>query len=158
MREERAENLASGIYGTILSTALIAAYSEDQSSQPLAVALAVVSTSLVFWLAHAYAGMLAHAAAQRSGALAVMRAELARQWPVVTGSIPPVLPLLLAPLGAVSDDTAESLAIATGIAVLAVWGIAIQLRRGRGVIGVAIGAAESAFFGVLVVSLKALVH
>jgi hypothetical protein len=63
MREEgAAENLASAIYGTILSTALIAAYSEDPGSDPLQVAVAVVVTSLVFWIAHAYAGVLARGA------------------------------------------------------------------------------------------------
>ena len=36
-----AENLASAIYGTILSTALIAAYSEDAESDPLQIAVAV---------------------------------------------------------------------------------------------------------------------
>jgi hypothetical protein len=77
MREEgAAENLASAIYGTILSTALIAAYSEDPGSDPLQVAVAVVVTSLVFWIAHAYAGVLARGAEPGHG-MALVGAELA---------------------------------------------------------------------------------
>jgi hypothetical protein len=54
------------------------------------------------------------------------------------------------------EERAEDLA--TGIAVLGAWGMAIQAHRGRRLLGVAIGAGESAFFGILVVTLKVLVH
>jgi hypothetical protein len=160
MREEGdAENLASGIYGTILSTALIAAYSEDPGSDPLQVAAAVLVAALVFWVAHAYADMLARGFVGTRGAgFAQARAELAREWPLVLGSIPPVLPLLLGPLGIISDDSAETVAIATGVALLAAWGMVIARRRGSGLIGIAYSAGVSALFGVVVVGLKALVH
>jgi hypothetical protein len=158
MREEgSAQQLAGAIYGTILSTALIAAYSEDPGSDPLQVAAAVLVTSLVFWLAHAYAGVLARGSESGEG-IGLVPSELARQWPVVSGSVPPVAPLLLAPMGLTSDDTAETIAIAVGIGLLGAWGMVIALRRGRGPVGIVIGAAESAFFGIIVVGLKALIH
>lgn len=153
------ENLASGIYGTILSTALIAAYTEDPGSDPLQVAVAVVVTAAVFWIAHAYADVLARGlVGSKGGGFAQARAELAREWPLVLGSLPPVLPLLLAPVGILSDDAAETVAIASGVALLAGWGMTIARRRGRGMIGIAYSAGASAFFGVVVVGLKALVH
>ena len=157
--EGSSENLASGIYGTILSTALIAAYSEDPGSDPLQVAVAVLVATVVFWIAHAYADVLARGLVGPGGAVfAQARAELAREWPLVLGALPPVLPLLLGPLGVISDDSAETLGIATGVAMLAAWGIAIAWRRGSGLIGIAYSAGASAFFGVVVVALKALVH
>jgi hypothetical protein len=160
MREEGdVENLASGIYGTILSTALIAAYSEDPGSDPLQVAIAVLVAALVFWIAHAYADLLARGLVGTGGAgFAQARAELAREWPLVLGSLPPLLPLLLGPLGVISDDSAETVAIATGVAMLAVWGMAIARRQGGGLIGIAYSAGVSALFGIVVVGLKALVH
>jgi hypothetical protein len=158
MREEGSpEQLAGAIYGTILSTALIAAYSEDQSSDPLQVAAAVLVTAVVFWLAHAYAGVLARVT-DSAGGIGLVGSELARQWPIVSGSVPPTLPLLLAPIGVCSDYTAEQIAIAAGIALLGAWGMVIAWRRGRGPLGILIGAAESAVFGIIVVSLKALIH
>jgi hypothetical protein len=158
MREEgSAEQLAGAIYGTILSTALIAAYSEDQGSDPLQVAAAVLVTALVFWLAHAYAGVLARGSESGEG-IRLVSSQLARQWPIVAGSVPPIVPLLLAPLGVCSDYTAEQIAIGTGIALLGAVGMVIAWRRGRGPLGIVIGATESALFGIIVVGLKALIH
>jgi hypothetical protein len=158
MREDRfSQGLASAIYGTVLSTALIAAYSEDPDSDPLQVAVAVLSAAVVFWLAHAYAGILARGA-QPGRVMARAGTELAQEWPLVLGALPPVLPLLLGPLALLSDYHAETAAIATGVAVLAGWGMAIAWRRGSGLLGVALGAGASAFFGLVVVALKAVVH
>ena len=157
--QESSEGLAPAIYGTILSTALIAAYSEDPGSDALQVAVAVLVAALVFWLAHAYADVLARGLERREHAsLAHARAELAREWPMVTGALLPILPLLLAPLGVLSDDAAESAAIAAGVALLGAVGIAIAWRRGDGLVGIAFSAAGSALFGIVVVALKAIVH
>ncbi len=155
--EESSDNLARAIYGTILSTALVVAYSEDPGSDPLQVAAAVLTASLVFWIAHAYADLLASEAIGER-AFTHLREELGREWPLVLGSIPPLFPLLLAPLGILSDDHAETVAIATGIAVLGGWGVAIPLRRGEGAMSIVLGALTSLVFGLAVVALKALVH
>ncbi len=153
------ESLASAIYGTILSTALIAVYSEDPGNDPLQVAVAVAVAAAVFWIAHAYADVLARGLVGTGGAgFSQARSELAREWPLVLGSLPPILPLLLAPLGLLSDDSAETVAIATGVALLAAWGVAIAVRRGSGLVGIAYSAGASASFGLVVVALKALVH
>ena len=114
----------------------------------------MVVTAAVFWIAHAYADVLARGLmGSGGGGLTQARAELAREWPLVLGSLPPVLPLLLAPLGVLSDDSAETLAIASGISLLAGWGMTIAWRKGSGLIGIAMSAGASAFFGVVVVGL-----
>jgi hypothetical protein len=156
---ESAEGLATAIYGTILSTSLITAYSEDPGSDPLQVAVAVFVAALVFWLAHAYSDVLARGLVLReSGGWARVRIQLSREWPLVTGATLPLLPLFLAPLGVLSDDSAESVAIVTGIGVLTAVGVAIAWRRRSGLIGLAMAAAASALFGAMVVLLKTLVH
>ena len=157
--QQHAERLAPAIYGTILSTALIAAYSEDPGSDPLQVAAAVLVAALIFWLAHAYADVLARGLALRERAsFARARAELAREWPMVTGAILPILPLLLAPLGVLSDYGAENAAIISGVGLLGIVGIAIAWRRGEGLVGIAFNATGCILFGVVVVALKAIVH
>jgi hypothetical protein len=157
--QQRSEGFAPAIYGTILSTALIAAYSEDPGSDPLQVAVAVLVAALVFWLAHAYADVLARGL-QRHEATSLdhVRGELAREWPMVGGALLPILPLLLGALGVLSDDASESAAIATGVVLLGAVGVAIAWLRGSGLIGIALSAGASAMFGVVVVALKALVH
>jgi hypothetical protein len=159
MRSTSAIRLAGAIYGTILSTALIAAYSEYDATDPAQIASAVVVTALIFWVAHAYAGLLAEEAAHGWGSgLAIARRNLADEWPLVVGSVPPVLPLLLAPLGVVSDYTAENLAIGTGVALLAICGFAIARRRRLGPLATLAAVAASAGFGMVIVGLKAFVH
>ena len=51
--ERPARHAAAGLYGVILATALTAAYSEDSATDGGQIALAVVVTGIVFWLAHA---------------------------------------------------------------------------------------------------------
>ncbi len=140
----------------MLTTALIAAYSEDPGSDPLQIAVASAATAIVFWLAHAYSGFVARGL--HSSGVEGARQELSRQWPLVLGSIPPTLPLLLGAVGVLSGYRSEEVAIATGIAVLGAWGIGIAWSRGRGLLGVLTGAAASVVFGTVIVSLKALVH
>jgi hypothetical protein len=150
---------ARTIYGTILSTALIAAYSEYPDADPGQMAVAVVVTAAIFWLAHAYAAVLAEEAEHGDGNLThTARQTLADEWTLVLGSIPPALPLLLAPLGLVSDFTAEDLAIATGIALLAACGFVIARQRRLGVLGTLVAVGASAAFGLVIVGLKAFVH
>ena len=150
-------NPARAIYGTILSTALIAAYSEDPGSDPLQVAGAVTAAALVFWLAHVYAEVVAVGPGP-GGLVANFRAGMRSEWPLVLGALPPVIPLMLAPIGLLSDDAAEDLALIVGIVVLTVWGSAITWRQRRGLVPVAISVAASAFFGLVIVGLKAFVH
>lgn len=77
---------------------------------------------------------------------------------MVTGAILPILPLLLAPLGILSNYGAENAAIITGVGLLGIVGVAIAWRRGEGLVGIAFSATGCVLFGVVVVALKAIVH
>ncbi len=59
-------DIASGIYGTILVTAVVAGTAADDEITALSGALVVLVTTLVFWLAHAYANALALRLKQRA--------------------------------------------------------------------------------------------
>jgi hypothetical protein len=52
-------NLARSIYGNVLATSLVVAFSEDEDYSTTEVAVAVLVTGLVFWLAHVYASLIA---------------------------------------------------------------------------------------------------
>ncbi|MDX6650763.1 MAG: hypothetical protein QOJ97_2714, partial [Solirubrobacteraceae bacterium] len=58
-REDRRVNLAGTIYGTVIATALVAGLSEDPDLSPGEIAVSVLSTMIAFWIAHAYAELLA---------------------------------------------------------------------------------------------------
>ena len=58
--ERRAEQLAGGIYGTIVVAGLLAAAGPDDNPEVWPTALWVVVTVLVFWLAHSWSLSIAH--------------------------------------------------------------------------------------------------
>jgi hypothetical protein len=91
---------AAGIYGAIITAAIIAAAGGRLPTGALVVS--VVVTLLVYWLAEEYAELLGEQTA--GGKLpnrAYIRAALAATWPMVTASYLPLLVLLLARLAMV---------------------------------------------------------
>jgi hypothetical protein len=159
MRHATVARFTSSIYGTVLAIALIAAYSAEESLDPLLIATALIVTLGVFWLAHSQAELLAmrYAVGHRLSR-AERRAHLRHGWPMVEAGFPPAGALLLGGVGLVSDDTSVTLALGTGVAELAAWGVAIGWRERLGparTIGV---TAINVGLGLAVVGLKLLIH
>lgn len=148
-------NLAGTIYGTVVVTALVTALSEDESMSPGELALSITATMLAFWLAHAYAELLAgESTNRRLPGRRDVRAALAREFTIVEPVGAPVAFLLLGELGAISAETSEDLAIAGGLAVLALAGWVLA-RRDRLSQGRAQAVAlASAALGAVVIAVK----
>jgi hypothetical protein len=88
---------AAGIYGTIITAAVLAAAGDHLPALPLAVSILI--TLLVYWVAEEYAGLLGEQLeAGQVPAWADIRAGLAGTWPMVTASYIPLLSLVLARL------------------------------------------------------------
>jgi hypothetical protein len=155
--DRKPAKLARAIYGTILVTAVVAALSEDEDADPLEIALAVLVTTLVFWLAHVYASMLANAVGGRV-TFADARELALEEWPLVQSAALPIAALLLAPVGVVSDYTAESLAIGVGLATLFLWGLLFGHRQGLAPFGLLLVATVNLAFGAAIVALKTAFH
>jgi uncharacterized protein YacL len=152
-------DLAGIIYGIILATALISAFSEEDKVGPVATFLAVMVTAVVFWLAHAYAQLLATGLVFRGGITrASLREALVREFPLVAGALMPALCLLATPLRILSEESAESLAIFVGVALLAAFGFIAARRQGAGVLGTIVLTLVSAALGLVLVGLKSLIH
>jgi len=49
--------LARAIYGNVLATSLVVAFSEDNDYSTTEIAVSVLVTGLVFWIAHVYASL-----------------------------------------------------------------------------------------------------
>jgi hypothetical protein len=151
--------LSRAIYGNVLSTSLVVAFSEDEDYSSGDVALAVFVTGLVFWVAHVYASVLAERySAARSLTWSEIGAEFSAEWPVVQAFFPPVIVLLLGAIGLLSDATAETLAIAGGVVAMVLWALAIGRRERMSPLGLVVTALVNAVFGVVIVLLKVLVH
>ena len=115
-------------------------------------------TVLVFWLAHAYADVLADSVGGQRSTRSRVAAVLSEEWPMVQSAALPVLALMAGAVGLVSDDASEWIALGLGVATLFFWGVRAgrgeRLGRGR----VLLAGAVSASFGLMIVLLKVAIH
>jgi hypothetical protein len=112
---------AAGIYGTIISSAVIAA--GGHSLRPVPLAITVIVTLLVYWIAEQYAELLGEQAhAGRLPTWARTRELLAASWPMVTASYIPLLALLVTRALGATPVTAANVALIVAIGLLLVHG------------------------------------
>jgi hypothetical protein len=153
---DRGDNLAGGIYGTILVTSIIAA-ADFHENIWRSLALVLVTTS-VFWLAHVYAHALA-ASLDRSETISIVRIRRVgkHEWPLLQAAILPSLVLLAGAVGLLGTRATYRLAVGVGVAMLIWWGVVFarkeRLSRRATIAVVTVNAS----FGVFVIALKELV-
>lgn len=152
-------DVAEGIYGLVLATSVIAVSQEYESGRAGAVAVTVLVTAIVFWLAHVYARILARAAAHdRWPTRGEMRELMRHDWPLVEVAVPLVLVLALGAVGVIADRTAVTLAVGLALAELALVGAYAAATSGARPPGVVLSSAVAVALGSIVVLLKALAH
>jgi hypothetical protein len=144
---------AAGIYGTIITAAILAAAGDHVAILPLAVSILV--TLMVYWLAEEYAELLGEQL--EGGQLPTwpdIRAALAATWPMVSASYIPLLALALARLLGASPPTATNVGLVTAVVLLMIYawsaGRAAQLKGKQLFVITSIAAA----LGLLMILLK----
>jgi len=154
---DRGDNLAGGIYGTILVTSIIAA---SDSSHTIWRSFGILEvTVVVFWLAHVYAHALAWSLDRneqfsRRGLLQVARNER----PLLQAAVVPSIALIAGGLGLIATQTAYRIAVGFGVAMLIWWGLLIARKEelsGRATLAVVL---VNASFGLVIVLLKEFVN
>jgi hypothetical protein len=124
-----------------------------------ALAITVLVTLVVYWLAEEYAELLGeHTAAGRLPSASVVRSSLTAAWPMVTASFLPLAALVLARLlGASSSDAAW---VALGLTVVLLVIHAHAAARAAGLAGVRLVAVSgcAGLLGVAMVVLKTLLQ
>jgi hypothetical protein len=152
-------DIASGIYGTILVTAVVAGASAEPHLEAWKGAVIILVTTLVFWLAHVYANLLAlHHAQRRLTSLSEARDAGLQEVPLIFAGVLPMLILLsLGATGWLSRDAAFTVAVWSGVLVLFVAGIILARRDGHGFWVTILSASISAGLGMIVIMLKILV-
>ncbi|MGW4487425.1 hypothetical protein ACWEOE_26705 [Amycolatopsis sp. NPDC004368] len=110
---------AAGIYGAIVTAAILTAAGSQLPTAALTVA--VVVTLLVYWIAEEYAELLGeHVADGKLPGRRRIRAELAATWPMVSASFGPLVVTLLARLAGASIVAAANAGLVAAV-VLLVW-------------------------------------
>jgi positive regulator of sigma E activity len=147
---------AAGIYGAIVTAAIIAATGGELPT--IALSVAVVVTLLVYWMAEEYAEVLGEQAeGGRLPTWASIRGMLAVTWPMVSASYLPLLALVLARVVGASALTAANVGLVMAIVLLTIhgWsaGRAAHLR-GRQLL---FSTSVAALLGIMMIVLKDLV-
>jgi hypothetical protein len=156
--DHRGHRYAGAIYGTILAMSVVAAGANGKGPN-LWLAVTVVATSVVFWLAHVYAEALGRQIAQNRPYRLADRLQIAREeWPMAQASLPLAACLLVGVFGLVSGSNSEWLAMVVGIGVLGIWGfLAARAEQASGVRRL-VTVVTTASFGFVLLILKVVVQ
>jgi len=152
-------SVTEAIYGLILAASVIAVSAEYASSNAGLVAVTVLITGVVFWLAHVYARVLAGAITHhRRPNRSEVREAVRHDWPLVEVTVPLVLILTLGALDVMADKTAILAATLAVLVELAAAGAYAARASGAGLGGTVASALIAVTLGGAVVLLKAVVH
>jgi hypothetical protein len=152
-------SVTEAIYGLILATSVIAVSAEYSSSNAGLVAVTVLVTGVVYWLAHVYARVLAGSITNHRGPnRSEVREALRHDWPLVEVTIPLVLILALGALDVLADKAAILTATLAVLVELVAAGAYAARVSGAGLRGTVASALIAVTLGGTVVLLKALVH
>jgi hypothetical protein len=157
-REAIGERLGGFIYGTIIVIASVIAGAKVYPADPWHVAVFVIVTTVVFWLAHVYAHSLAESVGHDEHlSLAELRRISRREASIIEAAVPSVAALLLGAFGVLSENASVWTAIALGLGVLAAQGFLFaRVERLRWPATIAVVAANLGL-GVVLIALKLLV-
>jgi hypothetical protein len=147
---------AAGIYGAIITASVMTAAS--QSLPTLALAISVLVTLVVYWLAEQYAELLgAQSAHGHVPGWPQIRAALRDSWPIVSASFAPLAVLVLARIAGGSGVAAANAGVIAAVVLLTYhgWAAARAARlRGWRLAG---WTSTAALLGLAMVALKNLV-
>ncbi|HEX6653329.1 MAG TPA: hypothetical protein VF072_11345 [Thermoleophilaceae bacterium] len=157
-RAEIADRLGAFVYGTIVVLSVIVAGGKAYPDDTTRIAALVAVTTLVFWLAHAYAHALTHSV--RTGQRLTfddVRRIGRHEAGLIQAGVPSIAVLLLGSLHVLDDDTAVWLALCFGLVVLAVQGFVFARVERLGPASTIAVVAINVALGLLLVALKLLV-
>jgi hypothetical protein len=146
---------ASGIYGMVVTGAVFASAGGQLKTLPLAVA--VVVTLVVYWLAEEYAEVGEHASAGRLPSGQHIQAALAEKWPMVTASYVPLAVLLGARVLGASSVSAAYLALSVTVVLLTYYGWAAGRASGLHGRSLFLMTAAAGSLGLVMIGLKLLI-
>jgi hypothetical protein len=154
-RREQGERLGGYIYGTIVVLATVVGGAQAYKHGAGHIAVLVLATTVVFWLAHVYSHALGESI--RKGEHLTWRelVEIAgHESSIIEAAAIPVLLLALGSLGVFSVHTAVWLAFVAGLAVLVTEGFAFARAEKLGALATVVIVALNLGLGLLLVALK----
>jgi membrane protein YqaA with SNARE-associated domain len=151
-------NVARVVYGTVAVGALLAAESPEQATYAETLASVLIAL-LIYWMAHSYAELTARRIeeGERLTSSALVGSMLHEIW-ILVGAAIPVIPLLIWWVAGGSLADADTAAIWTAAAMVVVYEVIAGLRAELSAKEMAVQLALGATLGVLIISLKLVLH
>ncbi len=151
-------SFSAAIYGSILAASLVAAFDVTEAT-PRAMTLTLLSTTIVFAVAHAWSEVVSERIAFGHGASARRLVELIRrEWPLVEAGFVPGAALALAWAGVWSASVGAAVALALAVLQLVGWGILVGRRSYDSWPAALFVGVVNGCFGLILVGLKIAVH
>jgi hypothetical protein len=152
------DRIASTVFGTITAMATVTVSGRAFPDSPWTVEEIVASTAVVLWIAHVYTHALSESISEDRRLSAARVWSLAgRELGILLAAVPPIIALTLGALGVLDETGSIWLALALGLAALAVEGVRYARIERFGSAGTLLAVAANVGIGVLVVLLKAAV-
>lgn len=150
------DSTAAGIYGIIVSAAVLAA---SHAQAAVAVALAVLFTLLVYWAAERYSRLVAERIHDgRRPSWRQVRTQLASGWEIVTASALPLVVLVAVTLLGADLYVAVLAALGCSTVLLGLAGWEVGRKGQLSTAERVVSAAVAGTFGLAMILLKALLH
>jgi hypothetical protein len=128
MEPDPADTYAAAVYGSILVAAFTTVFRQEHAA-PQAVAISVLGTMAVFWIAHVWSAVLGERIHRRGRVGLHRTAAIARaEWPLLEAALAPGLVLVLGWIGVIGETRAEDVALAVCVIQLFAWGLVVGLR------------------------------
>ena len=154
-RGDEGERLGGYIYGTIVVLSTIIGGVQAFKDGAGHIALLVLATTVVFWLAHVYADALADSIHRGEHLTRRELMQIARrESSIIEAAVAPVLLLALGSLGLLSVRTAAWLAFLAGLIVLVTEGFAFARAEKLGALATLVIVAANLTIGLSLVALK----
>lgn len=149
--------IAGTVYGTIVVMATVTAGAQGEKTDAGRLAVVVIVTVLVLWVAHVYSDGLAESLERgRRLTTAELGSVAQRELSILAAAAAPVAALVLAAFGVLSTKTGLWLALGIGVLALGVQGHRYAKVEQLDRTGTLTVIALNVFLGLVIVGLKAL--
>jgi hypothetical protein len=148
---------AGAIYGSLLAASVVAGTSPAVTApRPGLLAILLLATGLVFWLAHVYAHLFGGAHPPSRLSWQAIRGVARRERPIAEAVLPPAAAATAGMLLGLSDSASAWLALGVAVAGQVGWAIVAAAASGAKRWIIALSAVVNLALGLVLVVLKAL--
>ncbi|MGW2563505.1 hypothetical protein ACWCXB_30635 [Streptomyces sp. NPDC001514] len=155
--ESTERNYAGAVYGSLLAASVIATAGTLGPFPRLQLVVMLLTTGLVFWITHVYAGLVGDRLAHQPLSREVIRLELRRERPILEAALPPAAVVAVSPSLGLDPGNTAWVALGVALAEQVGWATVPLARAGAPRRLVAVTGVVNLLLGLVIVVAKAVV-